>query len=105
MAARKKSQATHDDPRSNAVETLRLLRERMATAEPAELTKIAAAITASSKLLARLDGDFDVTPGQFVRHEHFRPVVNALLEAVAPFPGACEAVAKALRKLDGEVEG
>jgi hypothetical protein len=71
-------------------------------ATPRERASVSSSLTSATRLLARLSGALDVTPSQIMRSPHWRPIVAALVSAVAPFEGASAAVAKALRSFEGE---
>lgn len=90
------------EARAHAVETLRVLRERLAAAPPQAIPRLATAITSTSKFLAKLDGNFEVTPWHILRSPHFSPICSVIVEAVRKFPGASAAVVKALRELEAK---
>ena len=91
---------THADPRANAEETLRVLRKLLAEAEADAIPEIARAITQSSRLLAAMTGQFELTTPMILRSHAWRGVKAAIVEALAPLPGALQAVATALEVLD-----
>jgi hypothetical protein len=80
----------------------RLDQDPLATAQ--QRASVASALTTSTRLFARLSGALDVTREQLLRSPHWRPLVAVLVAALAPFEGAAEAVAKALRDFEGSGE-
>jgi len=83
------------DPRANAVATLAALRRHLRDAERSEVSAIANAITSSSRLLARLTGQLEITESQIVRSVPWRKAMSMLEEALAPYPEAARAVSAA----------
>lgn len=89
-----------DDPRANAVATLRILRRALEEAEPEQIPSLANAVTSSSRLLARLSGSLDVTESQVVRSEAFGRVLKVLRVVLTQFPGAPAALDKAMSEYE-----
>lgn len=90
--------ADSNDPIANAIATLGILRARLETLDPGEvaaLTKVANAITSSSRLLARLTGALEVTEAQIVRSAPFRRAIGIMQGALVNHPAAARDVAKA----------
>jgi hypothetical protein len=71
-------------------------------ATPRERASVSSSLTSATRLLARLSGALDVTPSQIMRSPHWRPLLAAMVAALAPFEGAAAALAKALRQVEGE---
>jgi hypothetical protein len=86
------------DPRANAVATLRALRRHLEEAERDEVAALANAITSSSRLLARLTGQLEISESQIVRSVPWRKAKALLEEALAPYPEAARAVAAAFEE-------
>jgi transcriptional regulator with XRE-family HTH domain len=89
----------HDDPRANAVATLRYLRELLEDVPKERAHSIANAITACSRLLAKLTGQIDVSETMLLRSMGWARIKTALVEAVRPYPDATRALAEAIEKL------
>jgi transcriptional regulator with XRE-family HTH domain len=94
------AEGDHQDPRANTIETLRVLRERLASAPPEDVPEISRAIVQSSKLLAALSGQFEMTPAMVLRAPAWRIVKLAIIDALAQIPGSLEAMARALEALE-----
>ncbi len=87
------------------VETLRAALERLRTdqsASPRELGSVASSLTQATRLLAKLTGSLELTEKMIIRAPATARVIKAIIEALRPFPGATEACAQALQKLDEE---
>jgi hypothetical protein len=89
-----------DDPRANALATLRVLRAQLEVADPDNVTSIANAISTSSKLLAALSGAFEVTDVRVIRSEAWQRIKRTMVETLAKYPDALEAVTNAIGDLD-----
>ena len=89
----------HDDPRANAVATLKYLRLLLEEVEPERAHSIANAITASSRLLAKLTGQIDVSETMLLRSMGWARIKTSLVDAVRPYPEAARALAEAIEKL------
>lgn len=89
----------HDDPRANAVATLHKLRVLLDEVPPERAHNVANAITASSRLLAKLTGQIDVSETMLLRSMGWARIKTALVEAVRPYPDATRALAEAIEKL------
>ncbi len=72
------------------------------TSTSRERTSVAGQLTGATRLLAKLSGSLDVTKGQILRSPHWEAMTTALAEALAPWPDATDAAARALRKLEGD---
>ncbi|MGH7439124.1 MAG: hypothetical protein ACRENE_25835 [Polyangiaceae bacterium] len=90
------------DSRRVAAETVERLRRQLErldgdpAATPRERAQVATALTSATRLLAKVSGALDVSPRQIVSSPHWRAIVAALVEALAPYPEAAEAAAKAI---------
>jgi hypothetical protein len=82
-------------PREIVLETLRVLRARLRSAPPSEVTKVTREVTSATKVLARLDGSLEVTQGQIRRSPYWRALMLKIEKAIEPFPDAVRAFAKA----------
>lgn len=89
----------HDDPRANAVATLRYLRELLEDVPKERAHSIANAITACSRLLAKLTGQIDVSETMLLRSMGWARIKTSLVDAVRPYPEAARALAEAIEKL------
>jgi transcriptional regulator with XRE-family HTH domain len=89
----------HDDPRANAVATLKKLRALLDDVDPRSVPPVAQAITASSRLLAKLTGQIDVSETMLLRSMGWARIKTALVEAVKPYPEAARALAEAIEKI------
>lgn len=107
---RKGSKAAHvdeGDPVAVCRDTIRRLRQELErlqgdkVATSKERTQISSALTQATRLLAKLTGSLEVSQSQILRSPHWRKLIETMVEAVRPFPGACAAVGEALRGLDG----
>jgi DNA-binding transcriptional regulator YdaS (Cro superfamily) len=85
-----------DDPRANAVATLRVLRAALEKADPCDVPSIANSITSSSRLLARLSGQIDVTESQVLRSAAWTKLRRIIGAVLAEYPGAIERLDAAL---------
>ena len=96
------------DAHEEAKATVRQLRAAMdrLEADPLaaarEVAAVATSLTSATRVLGRFSGATDLTAPQILRSSEWRKVSGALIEAVRPFPGALDAIAKALRALDGQ---
>lgn len=94
-----RTQLKPPDPNSSAreiaVEALLVLRERLRTAPPSELAKVAGAVSKASALLARLDGSLDITAVQICRSPPWKEALRIIERTLEPFPEAALALAKA----------
>jgi transcriptional regulator with XRE-family HTH domain len=102
--------ANADEPLDAATEAAETVRRLMALrdelehdsgATPKEKAAVAAQLTSATRLLGKFTGATDVTPSQVLRSPSWRELVVIVVNAVRPFPGACDAVAKALRDYEG----
>lgn len=95
--------ADASDARANVEATLRILRMRLA-ALPADkidaLAKVCNAITASSRLLARLSGQLDVTEAQILRSDAWKKLVRLVRDVLEAFPDAAKALDKAIAEYE-----
>jgi transcriptional regulator with XRE-family HTH domain len=66
-----------------------------------ERSSVASALTASTRLLARLTGSIEITPSMILRSPHWLALRTTLMDAIEPVPGALEAWVKALEGLEG----
>jgi DNA-binding transcriptional regulator YdaS (Cro superfamily) len=89
----------HDDPQANAIATLKRLRALLEEVEPTDAPPIANAITASSRLLAKLTGQIDVSETMLLRSLGWARIKSALIESVRPYPEALKAMADAIETL------
>ena len=85
-----------DDPRANAVATLRVLRAALEKADPCDVPSLANSITSSSRLLARLSGQIDVTESQVLRSAAWTKLRRIIGAVLAEYPGAIERLDAAL---------
>jgi hypothetical protein len=92
--------ASHTSPRENAEETLRMLRQRLAECDPDDVPKVSNAIAVSSRLLATLTGQTDITPAKIIKSQSFRAMLTVITDACRPYPDASKAILAALRKYD-----
>jgi hypothetical protein len=90
----------HEDPRANALATLRVLRAQLEVASPDNVTSIANAISTSSKLLAALSGAFEVTDVRVIRSEAWQRIKRTLVDVLAKYPDALEAVTSTFTELE-----
>jgi hypothetical protein len=67
-----------------------------------ERASVASSLTSATRLLAKLSGALDVTKSQILRSPVWESMTVAIVESLAPWPDASIAVAKALRKLEGD---
>lgn len=96
------SAGDHADPKANAIATLAVLRRHLIAAPRDQVTSIANAITSSSRLLARLSGQLEVTQAQVLRSAAWARLQRTILDALDPFPEALRAVADATERIDDE---
>lgn len=90
------------DAKVIATETLRGLRDQLAEAENSgERVKISTAIVATTKLLAKLNGQLEITEGQIIKSRPFGRVMAAIEEVLKKYPAAAKEVAEALKKEAG----
>lgn len=89
-----------DDPRENAVATLRILRRALENAASEQIPSLANAVTSSSRLLARLSGALDVTEAQVLRSAAWAKLVKVVKEVLEAFPGAPAALDKAMAEYE-----
>jgi hypothetical protein len=90
---------------TTTVSTLRAELERLRTDQSAsarERASVATSLTTATRLLARLSGSLELTEKMIIRAPATARVIKAIIEALRPFPGATEACAQALQKLDEE---
>lgn len=96
--------ADASDARANVEATLRILRMRLAALPAAEkidaLAKVCNAITASSRLLARLSGQLDVTEAQILRSDAWKKLVRLVRDVLEAFPDAAKALDKAIAEYE-----
>jgi hypothetical protein len=89
-----------DDPRENARATLKRLRFFLDRAESSrEAAPLANAITASSRLLAQLTGEIDISEVMLLRSLGWARIKAAMIESVRPYPDALKALADAIENL------
>lgn len=88
-----------DDIRKITTDTLRTLRGLLQVADRDSMASIAQAISAQSRILARVSGQFEITQTQIVRSPHFREAMGVLERAIEPYPDAVRAAAKAFEEL------
>lgn len=88
------------DAKANAIATLQILRVQLAKAEPEQAPKIANAITASSRLLARLSGSLEVTEAQILRSEPWQRLIGLVRTVLAKHPEAAKDLQKAMHELE-----
>jgi transcriptional regulator with XRE-family HTH domain len=84
-----------DDARQIAIDTLTALRGRLATCPPSDIHKVATAITAATRLLARLSGQLEVSEAQLLRSAAWAKAYTLLERTLERFPDAARAVAEA----------
>lgn len=87
---------------------LRREQRRLATdpkATTRERVQNNAALTAVTKLHAKLSGSLELTPSQVLRSPVWRSLQTVLVEALRPWPDAMAAAAKALRAFDAKGGG
>lgn len=80
-----------------AIETLAGLKQtqtlaREQGAEIRDLVTIARAITDITRLIAKLQGEFDVSLSQLLRSSHWRELRMTIVNALTPIDGALEAL-------------
>jgi hypothetical protein len=92
--------ASHTSPRENAEETLRMLRQRLAECDPDDVPKVSNAIAVSSRLLATLTGQTDITPAKLLKSNAMRVVVAEMMRALGPYPEAAKALLEAMKRFD-----
>lgn len=91
------------DARANVEATLRILRMRLEGLSPEKidaLAKVCNAITASSRLLARLSGQLDVTEAQILRSDAWKKLVRLVRDVLEAFPDAAKALDKAIAEYE-----
>lgn len=90
-----------DDPKANAVATLRKLRVALDDAAPEQIHRIANAVTSASRLLARLSGQLEVTEAQILRSAAWGRLVGVVRAVLEAYPGASTALDKAMADFEG----
>jgi hypothetical protein len=96
------------DAKATASATVRRLERELdrldgdALATARERASVASSLTSATRLLAKLSGALDVTKSQILRSPVWESMTVAIVESLAPWPDASIAVAKALRKLEGD---
>lgn len=81
---------------------LRTLIHRVANtpdSNPREVSTLVTALAGVTKLLARLEGDFELTESILLRSRVYAPTRDAIFDALEAFPEARRAVLAALEKL------
>jgi transcriptional regulator with XRE-family HTH domain len=68
-----------------------------------ERASVSTALTSATRLLARLSGALELSPSQILRSQAWRTIVVALVDALRPIPGACDAAAKCLGTFGGDL--
>lgn len=109
VQAEEPSAAAEDplDAHSVAEETVRTLRGQLAKldADPEatsrERASVSTALTSATRLLARTSGSFEVTQATILRSPHWVALKAAIVDALAPVPGALDAMQKALEVYEG----
>lgn len=91
-----------DDARQIAIDTLTALRNRLATCPPSDVHKVATAITAATRLLARLSGQLEITEAQLLRSAPWAKAMALLERTLERFPDAARAVAEAFEAFGGD---
>ena len=79
-------------------EVLRVLKEARRTADPEDRPKIAMVTISASKLLARLEGQIEISEIQIIRSKAFGCVMRAIEGVLKNYPPAAKEVAAALKK-------
>jgi predicted transcriptional regulator len=67
-----------------------------------ERASVSTALVSATRLLARLSGALEITQSSILRSVHWSAIKVALVDALVVVPGGLEAMAKALRALDGQ---
>jgi hypothetical protein len=100
--------ASEVDSRAELVAMVRQLRGELdrLKADPQatsrERAQVVSAMTAALRLVAKLDGAGEITQGQLLRSAAWKRCAAVIVDAARNFPGACEAIGKALRNLEAE---
>jgi hypothetical protein len=95
------------DAKATAEATVRRLEQQLdrlatlGTASARECASVASSLTSATRLLARLSGALDITKSQIERSPHWAGMMATIADALAPYPDAAAAVAKALRASEG----
>ncbi len=98
------------DAKALVLELLGQLRRALARCEndsgttARELAQLATSATSAMRLYSRLSGELEISNSQVARSAPFQRIIRVIGEAVSKFPGACQAVERALaRELGQEV--
>jgi DNA-binding XRE family transcriptional regulator len=92
----------HADARSIVAESLLVLRRRLRTAPPTELTKITTAIATAAALQAKLEGVAGLSEVQIVRSAPWRRLWGIVEKTLEKYPEAARALAGALSEAHHE---
>jgi hypothetical protein len=87
-----------EDVKAIVVETLRVLRGRMADCPPSEIRHLANSIATQGKLLASVTGQTEITWPALVRSRVWREILELLTKTLEPYPEAVAAVAAAFEE-------
>ena len=96
------------DARAVCVNTIARLQQELDAlneddqASPRDRAAIATSLTGAARLLARMDGDFEITEAQILRAPAFRRVLDVAVKAIEPYPEVALAMCLALEKLEAE---
>jgi hypothetical protein len=82
-------------PKEVALDTLEALQRALDKAPAADVPRIANAMTAAAKLLAKLSGDIELTEAQVIRSGAFRRVQGRMHAVLTRFPDCAKAMAEA----------
>lgn len=94
------------NPKAIAAATVDQLRETLKQlsdtdgAQPREISAVATALTAATRLLARLDGTLEITPTMLVRSPAWEELSTGISEALRPWPDAAAAVVEVLSRAE-----
>jgi len=88
--------------REIAVESLMVLRERLASCPPPEIPRVTTAIGSATALLARLDGSLEIAESQIVRSKPWRDLLALIKRTLRPYPEAARAFKMALVEYAGK---
>lgn len=83
------------DARAVAVQTLGTLQRTMSEVPPDKRATVANSITTVAKLIAKLDGDLELTHGAVIRSKPFREMMTLIETTLSAFPDAAKALAEA----------
>lgn len=82
-------------------ETIVTMRRLLPVSPPSDAHKIAGAITQATRLLARLDGQLEISQSQIVRSHPWRQLMDLLDGVLEKHPDAAKDWAAALREVAG----